>query len=138
MQPALKPSAVKVELEGGLACEAQDPSQVTRIALICTVTTTVSVSMILINKALVLDIPFSGGLVLLQNAVTVLIVQLYGFCGCPKDFGWKSTRRHLLCAVLFGANTYTSMQSLSFLSVTAFTIFRNTQSIISYPIDYFM
>ena len=138
MRPALKSSDVKVELEGGLACEAKDPSHVTRIALICTMTTTVSVSMILINKALVLDIPFSGGLVLLQNAVTVLIVQLYGFCGCPKDFGWKSIRRHLLCAVLFGANTYTSMQALSFLSVTAFTIFRNTQSIISYPIDYFM
>jgi drug/metabolite transporter (DMT)-like permease len=125
-------------LEPGEVCEIQEASEATKIAVTCAITTTVSVSMILINKALVLDIQFSGGLVLLQNAVTVLIVQVYDSCGCPRDLGRKSIRAHLLCAMLFGANTYTSMQALSFLSVTAFTIFRNTQSIVSYPLDYFM
>ena len=108
------------------------------IAAACTITTIVSVSMTLLNKAIVLNIPFSGGLVLLQNIVTVLLVQLARCCRGPRELGWKSIRSNIPCAILFGANTFTSMQALSYLSVTAFTIFRNTQSIISYPLDYLL
>ncbi len=39
---------------------------------------------------------------------------------------------NLLCTFLFGANTFTSMQPLSFLSVTTFTIIRDAQSILCY------
>jgi hypothetical protein len=108
------------------------------VATACLTCTVVSVAMILLNKAIILSIPLGGGLVLLQNAATVLIVQSSRRCSCPKGFGWKPIVDNSLCAFLFGANTFTSMQSLSFLSVTTFTIFRNAQSIISYPLDYFM
>ena len=118
--------------------EIQTITESAEIATACLITTTVSVSMILLNKAIVLNVPFSGGLVLLQNAATVLIVQLYAGCRGPKNLGWKTICINLPCAILFGANTFTSMQALSFLSVTAFTIFRNTQSIMSYPVDYFL
>lgn len=108
------------------------------IIVACIATTVVSVAMILLNKAVVLSIPFSGGLVLLQNIATVLIVQAYRCFSHPPEIEWRTIRDSIPCAILFGANTFTSMQALSFLSVTAFTIFRNTQSIISYPLDYFM
>jgi hypothetical protein len=107
------------------------------ITTACAISTAVSVAMMLLNKAIVLDIPFSGGLVLLQNAATVLIVQSYRCCS-HQNIRWNSIRDSLPCAILFGANTFTSLQALSYLSVTAFTILRNTQSIISYPLDYLL
>ncbi len=108
------------------------------ITAACIATTIVSVAMIILNKAVVLNIPFSGGLVLIQNIATVLIVQAYRCFSHPPDIEWKTIRDSIPCAILFGANTFTSMQALSYLSVTAFTIFRNTQSVISYPLDYLL
>lgn len=107
------------------------------VASVCMISTTVSVAMIIINKAIVLDIPFSGGLVLLQNTATIFIIQSYRRCSIvPSDIGWQAILYNTPCAILFGVNTFTSMQSLTYLSVTAFTVFRNTQSILSYPLDY--
>jgi hypothetical protein len=104
----------------------------------CIATSVVSVSMVLLNKAIVLSIPFAGGLVLLQNMATVLLVQSYRGCRVPSDLGCQTIQSYILCAFLFGANTFTSMLSLTYLSVTAFTILKNAQSIISYPLDYFL
>ena len=109
-----------------------------KFAASCITSTTVSVAMIIINKAIVLNIPFSGGLVLFQNTATILIIQSYRQCSIPLDIGWKAVLRNTPCAILFGVNTFTSMQALSCLSVTTFTVFRNTQSILSYPMDYFI
>jgi drug/metabolite transporter (DMT)-like permease len=108
------------------------------IATACCTFTVISVAMILLNKAIIMSIPFGGGLVLLQNAATILIVQASRQCRFPKGFGWKPMVDNALCAFLFGANTFTSIQSLFYLSVTTFTILRNMQPIISCPIDYFM
>jgi hypothetical protein len=108
------------------------------VAIACIASTVVSVSMVLLNKAIVLSLPFGGGLVLLQNTATVFLVQSYRGCKVPDDFGWQAIRSNILCAVLFGANTFTSMLSLTYLSVTAFTILKNAQSILSYPLDYFL
>jgi hypothetical protein len=108
------------------------------VAIACIASTVVSVSMILLNKAIVLSIPFGGGLVLLQNTATVFLVQSYRGCQIPNDFGWQAVQSNILCAVLFGANTFTSMLSLTYLSVTTFTILKNAQSIISYPLDYYL
>jgi hypothetical protein len=117
--------------------ETPSNSKVT-FAAECIASTVVSVAMILLNKAIVLSIPFGGGLVLLQNTVTIFLVQAYRGCRIPADFGWKSIQSNFLCAVLFGANTFTSMLSLTYLSITAFTILKNSQPILSYPLDYFM
>jgi hypothetical protein len=120
--------------------ETKEPPVTNKVAVAtaCLACTVVSVSMILLNKAIIMIIPFGGGLVLLQNAATVLIVQSSRQCRCPKGFGWKSIIDNAFCAFLFGANTFTSIQSLFYLSVTTFTIFRNAQFILSYPLDYFM
>jgi hypothetical protein len=101
----------------------------------CVASTTVSVAMLLLNKAIILSIPFSGGLVLLQNTVTILLVQSYL---CLHRLDLQTLRGSIPCALLFGINTFTSMQALLYLSVTAFTILRNTQSILSYPLDYML
>ena len=109
----------------------------TTMAIACFTTTVVSVSMILLNKAIVLSIiPFGGGLVLIQNSATVLLVQAYRWGSGPEDFGISAVLYNTPCAILFGMNTFTSIQALAFLSVTTFTIFRNTQSILSAPLDY--
>ena len=108
------------------------------VAASCIAATTVSVAMIILNKAIVLNIPFGGGLVLMQNAATVLIVQLYRRGACPSDIECGSIMHNTPCAILFGMNTFTSIQSLSCLSITAFTILRNTQPILSFPLDYLL
>ena len=105
-------------------------------AAVCMLSTAVSVAMIIINKAIVLNVPFSGGLVLLQNTVTIFIIQSFRRCSIPSDIGWQTILHNTPCAILFGVNTFTSMQALTYLSVTTFTVFRNTQSILSYPLDY--
>jgi hypothetical protein len=76
--------------------------------------------------------------VLLQNTATIILVQSYKGCRVPKDIGWQAIREATPCALLFGINTFTSMISLTYLSVTAFTILKNTQSILSYPLDYYV
>ena len=110
----------------------------TTAAIACFTTTVVSVSMILLNKAIVLSIPFGGGLVLVQNSATVLLVQAYRWGAGPEDFGFNTVLHNTPCAILFGMNTFTSIQALAYLSVTTFTIFRNTQSILSAPLDYLL
>ncbi len=113
-------------------------STTTTVAIACAATTTVSVAMILLNKAIVLSIPFGGGLVLVQNTATVLLVQTFRLGAGPEDFGFHSVLRSTPCAILFGMNTFTSIQALAYLSVTAFTILRNTQPILSCPLDYLL
>ena len=132
---AKKTEEVMVEVE----TQKQDETPTTAtIATACIATTTVSVAMIILNKAIVLNIPFGGGLVLVQNAATVFIVQTYRWGAPPSDVGWTAILLNAPCAALFGMNTFTSIQSLSFLSITAFTILRNTQSILSFPLDYLL
>jgi len=121
------------EIEGGV-----EQKKSVAVAAACIISTTVSVAMIILNKAIVLSIPFGGGLVLLQNTATIIIIQSYRHCSIPIDMGWKTLLDNTPCAILFGINTFTSMQSLTFLSITTFTIFRNAQSILSYPLDYFI
>jgi hypothetical protein len=111
------------------------PNPVTVIAA-CSVTTVVSVTMLLLNKAILLSIPFGGGLVLLQNTSTVFLVQAYRGCRVPEGMGWRVILNNIPIAALFGATTFTSMVSLSYLSVTTFTILKNAQFILSYPLDY--
>lgn len=113
----------------------QPPSS-TVIAFACATTTAVSVAMILLNKAIVLSIPFGGGLVLVQNAATVILIQAHRWGAGPKDIGFKTILLHTPCAILFGLSTFTSIQSLAYLSITTFTIFRNAQSLLSFPMDY--
>ena len=57
-------------------------------------------------------------------------------CGaCPSDIGGETILSNIPCTILFDTNTFTSRQSLSFLSIAVFTILRNTQSILSFPLD---
>lgn len=114
------------------------PTSTAEIFLACSMSAVVSVAMIILNKAIIHYIPFSGGLVLLQNSATVLLVLILKRFHRPQDLSWKCVLTNLPCAVLFGTNMFTSMQALSYLSVTAFTVLRNTQSILSYPLDYYM
>jgi hypothetical protein len=114
------------------------PTSTAEIALACSMSAVVSVAMIILNKAIIQYIPFSAGLVLIQNSTTVLLVLILKRFKTPQDLSWKCILDNLPCAVLFGANMFTSMQALSYLSVTAFTVLRNTQSILSYPLDYYM
>jgi drug/metabolite transporter (DMT)-like permease len=118
--------------------EEEESTDKVIVIIMCITTTVVSVSMVLLNKAIVLSVPFSGGLVLLQNTATILLVQSYRGCHAPKDIGWQAIRDATPCALLFGITTFTSMTTLTYLSVTAFTILKNTQSILSYPLDYYM
>jgi hypothetical protein len=117
--------------------ESPTHSKIT-IALTCATATTVSVTMVLLNKAIILNIPFGGGLVLIQNAATILLIQTYRLGSGPDGISWRSIWNNIPCAVLFGLSTFTSIQSLAYLSVTAFTIFRNTQSILAFPMDYML
>jgi hypothetical protein len=126
------------EPEEKAAKPEQESTDKVTVIVMCITTTVVSVSMVLLNKAIVLSVPFSGGLVLLQNTATIILVQSYKGCRVPKDIGWQAIREATPCALLFGINTFTSMISLTYLSVTAFTILKNTQSILSYPLDYYM
>ena len=139
MDPPTKTEEVTIIME---VPEKEEESATTAfkvtMAASCIAATTVSVAMIILNKAIVLNIPFGGGLVLMQNAATVLIVQLYRRGACPSDIECGSIMHNTPCAILFGMNTFTSIQSLSFLSITAFTILRNTQPILSFPLDYLL
>ena len=104
------------------------------ISLVCICATVASVSMMLLNKAIISVWPFSAVLILIQNMVTVCLIQM--LCSTPRHLEFNSIVRYAPCSMLFAINTFTSMQALSFLSVTTFTIFRNTQAILSYPLDY--
>jgi hypothetical protein len=131
MEP-VKLAEVEVQIE-----EPPTPNPTTVIAA-CSVTTVVSVAMLLLNKAILLSIPFGGGLVLLQNTFTVFLVQALNGCRFPEGLGWRAVLNNIPCAILFGATTFTSMVSLSYLSVTTFTILKNAQFILSYPLDYIL
>jgi drug/metabolite transporter (DMT)-like permease len=120
------------------AVPASPPPSSTEIVTACITATAVSVKMILLNKAIMLQIPFGGGLVLIQNAATVLLVQIYRRRLLPEDFGFASVRSNMPCALLFGLNTFTSIQTLAYLSITTFTILRNAQPILACPLDYFL
>ncbi len=67
---------MKESEEKAAKTEEESTDKVT-VIIMCITTTVVSVSMILLNKAIVLSVPFSGGLVLLQNTATILLVQSY-------------------------------------------------------------
>lgn len=92
-----------------------------------------SISMILLNKWVVVVYPHSATLLLLQNVTTIVILYVIN----PQH----KMRATLLwswlpCALIFCVNIFSSLESLTTISVPTFTIFRNTQPIIAIVIDY--
>jgi GDP-mannose transporter len=94
-----------------------------------------SISMILLNKAVVTVFPLSSVILILQNIVTVLLLK---FQHQKMGFDMQTAIKWTPCVLLFCINIYSSLQSLIYISVPTFTVFRNVQPLISSVLDLFM
>ena len=94
-----------------------------------------SISMILLNKWVVQVYPYSATLLILQNCATIALLWAKN----PQQKLEKETLQAWLpCAVIFCVNIFSSMESLTSISVPTFTIFRNTQPLIAVALDFWL
>ena len=94
-----------------------------------------SISMILLNKWVVQVYPYSATLLILQNCATIALLWVKN----PQQKLEKETLQAWLpCAVIFCVNIFSSMESLTSISVPTFTIFRNTQPLIAVALDFWL
>jgi len=88
--------------------------------------------MIVVNKLLIEIFPFSLELLLVQNFVASTFFACFY---SELRFEMSKAQMWVPCLVLFCINIYTSLQSLSFIGVPTFTVFRNTMPIFSCCLD---
>jgi GDP-mannose transporter len=94
-----------------------------------------SISMILLNKAVVTMFPWNSVILILQNLVTIMLLKFqHSNLGFDAQTAWKWTP----CVLFFCTNIYSSLQSLIYISVPTFTVFRNVQPLISSVLDLLM
>lgn len=88
-----------------------------------------SVFMILINKAATTYTSISVSiLIFYQNAATLLILKCKHWNSC--ELNDRVLRHWFPCGLLFTINIYSSLQSLRFINVATFSLFRNTQPLV--------
>jgi drug/metabolite transporter (DMT)-like permease len=92
-----------------------------------------SISMILLNKAVVVLFPFSAFVLILQNAVTIFLLKSQNM---ELGFSLQTALSWTPCVLLFCINTYSSLRALTYISVPTFTVFRNIQPLISSVLDF--
>jgi len=111
-------------------------------AMSITVYSTCSVSMILLNKLVMSSygIDFPMGLLFMQNAGALGLVaaaKAAGLCHYP-DFDMRVVKKWLPLTVLFVAMLFTSMKSLSTMSVAVQTILKNLATVLTALGDSYM
>jgi drug/metabolite transporter (DMT)-like permease len=92
-----------------------------------------SISMILLNKTVVLMFPFSAFVLILQNVVTIFLLKSQNV---NLGFSLQTALSWTPCVLLFCINTYSSLRALTYISVPTFTVFRNIQPLISSVVDF--
>jgi hypothetical protein len=93
-----------------------------------------SIAMILLNKGAASWFPHISLLLILQNSVTIIILILTSTENFQFDVA--VSKKWAPCAVLFCMNLYSSLQSLIFISVSTFTVLRNTQPLLAVCMDF--
>jgi drug/metabolite transporter (DMT)-like permease len=105
-------------------------SQVATAAVLFSIS---SIAMIILNKAAAVSFPHVAILLVFQNLATILILAMTSDI---KPLSLETSLRWLPCAFLFCVNLFSSLQSLVFISVSTFTVLRNTQPLIAVAIDF--
>jgi len=93
-----------------------------------------SIAMILLNKGAASWFPHISLLLILQNLVTIIILILSSTENFQFDIA--VAKKWLPCAKLLCMNLYFSLQSLYLISVSTFTVLRNTQPLLAVGMDF--